>query len=339
LGAIFGAKPSSAPQPPAQYGVVPRNLPPEFRLPPPRVSDWQRPESDFGIDSPDVRAQIGRALAGGLPADQIVIGNPTARSRRDMARLADFLLPGSGNFASGDLDNITDKDIVRLALSTGLTVASGLMGLEAPAGSLVARASFEGESGAAGTAARAAAARGALGPAAALKGASPRAPEIPFELGPTQPVAGTGTSSQGAGQVFAPRMVGPADAGPRASVDLDGLELKALERRAHEIHSALKHDIERTHRTTAVLSTNEGSIVAGGTRDLTQQQHSLLREYEHPAMLPREDAEITALVEAWNRGWRPRAIATTREVCPECRNFIESLGGIRKSPTTYIFPR
>jgi tRNA(Arg) A34 adenosine deaminase TadA len=92
-------------------------------------------------------------------------------------------------------------------------------------------------------------------------------------------------------------------------------------------------------KSTAVLSTDGDMIVAGGARDLTKRQQSLLYEYERPAAMPDVHAEITALLEAAKRGWRPRAIATTREICPECLKFLDSLGGIQTSPTTYIFPR
>ena len=162
--------------------------------------------------------------------------------------------------------------------------------------------------------------------------APPLVPEIPFGPDPVrsgQRVAGAGAQAPGAEQALTSYVLHP---------DLDN-ELRALEKRAHEIHNALTHDIERRQRTTAVLSTNEGWIVAGGKQhDLTLAQRKLLYEYEHPAALPKEDAEITALVEAENRGWKPRAIATTREICPECEEFIKSRGGVRKSPTLYIFP-
>jgi hypothetical protein len=272
-----------------------------------------------------------------LPADRIIIGDPAARWHRDTARIADFAFPGSGNFVSGDWNNITGKDVARLALGSGLTVASALTGVEAPIGSLAARAAFEGDAGAASGAARS-----ALGRATPFKGTSPRVPDIPFEPGPSgsaQLIVGNRSGSQLADEVFAPHAAQPAGAGPALPADLDHWLVEALSRRAHEIHGALKHDIERTQRTTAVLSTDGDTIVASGGRDLTPRQLSLLYEYEHPAALRDKHSEITALFEALKRGWRPRAIATTREICPECSEFMESLGGVRTGPTTYIFPR
>jgi hypothetical protein len=171
------------------------------------------------------------------------------------------------------------------------------------------------------------------GPLPPFRPSPPLVREIPFEarpVGPEQPVVGSVANTQEAEQASTPYAVRP---------DLEGLELKALERRAHEIHNALRRDIERTQRTTAVLKTDRGWIVAGGKRhDLAPEQRGLLYEYEHAAALPDEDAEITALADAENRGWIPRAIATTREVCPECEAFIKSRGGVRKSPTLYVFP-
>jgi hypothetical protein len=171
------------------------------------------------------------------------------------------------------------------------------------------------------------------GPLPPFRPSPPLVREIPFEPSPVrsgQSVVRSGANTQEAEQASTPYAPRP---------DLDGLELKALERRAHEIHNALKRDIERTQRTTAVLKTDGGWIVAGGkVHDLTPEQRGLLYEYEYPAALPGEDAEITALVDAENRGWRPRAIATTREICPECEKFIKSRGGVRKSPTLYVFP-
>lgn len=124
LGTFFGAQPEnaspSAPQTSTPYGVVPKNLPAELRLPPP-ISDWQRPESDFAIDSPRNLARIERALAAGLRPDEIVLEGPAARVRRDNARAAEFLFPGSGNLVSGDWNNITGANVANLLL--GLATA------------------------------------------------------------------------------------------------------------------------------------------------------------------------------------------------------------------------
>jgi hypothetical protein len=125
---------------------------------------------------------------------------------------------------------------------------------------------------------------------------------------------------------------------PASPLDLER-ETKLLSIRAHEIHGALRHQIERDRRTTAVLSTDKGWIAGGGNQhDLTKGQESLLGGGEYPARLPNEDAEKTVLVEALKRGFRPRAIAATRPICPDCADFIRWLGGHLTSSTTAIFP-
>ena len=127
LGLLFGAKKEDASAPSlqssSQYGVVPKNFPAEYRLPPP-ISDWQRPESEFTfpLDSPHTLGLIQKSLAAGLPPDRIVLNDTTARLRRDNARMADLLFPGSGNFVSGDWSNITDGDIANLLFSVASTV-------------------------------------------------------------------------------------------------------------------------------------------------------------------------------------------------------------------------
>src|SRR5262249_37449596 len=127
LGALFGSQAdnarSSTAQIGPQYGVVQKNFPAEYRITPP-VSDWQRPESEFTVPlgSPQALALIQRSLAAGLPAAQIVLNDPSARARRDNARMANLLFPGSGNFVSGDWSNVTEGDIVNLALSLATTI-------------------------------------------------------------------------------------------------------------------------------------------------------------------------------------------------------------------------
>lgn len=128
LGTFFGAKPESTipptPQSTAPYGVIPKNLPAELRLPTP-ISDWQRPESDFAIDSPHNLARVERVLAAGLPTDGIVVEGPAARVRRDNARAVDHFFPGSGNFVSGDWNNITGPDAANLLLGLATTFIPG----------------------------------------------------------------------------------------------------------------------------------------------------------------------------------------------------------------------
>jgi hypothetical protein len=123
---------------------------------------------------------------------------------------------------------------------------------------------------------------------------------------------------------------------PAAPTDAD---LAALEARAQEIHTVLEPRAQR-HRTTAVLSTNDKTIVGGGAKvDLEQKQLDLLRDDEVPAELPGAHAETTVLWKAFARGYTPRALATSRPICPECRPWIEAFGGKVISPTLAIFPR
>jgi hypothetical protein len=123
---------------------------------------------------------------------------------------------------------------------------------------------------------------------------------------------------------------------PAALTDVD---LAALEARAREIHAVLEPRAQR-HRTTAALSTNERTIVGGGAEvDLEPKQLGLLRDDEVPAKLLGAHAEITVLWKAFARGYTPRALATSRPICPDCWPMIEAFGGKKISPTLAIFPR
>ena len=149
LSAFFGPRADNAPAPSSQDGVVPKTLLPEFRMPPPAISDWQRPESYF--QQRDM-ARIKRALTNPDP-NQAGLGPIVAfdsnRPLRDAARGAEFLFPGSGNFVSGDWDNITGEDVARLALSAALTAGSfGLEGAVARAGAAATRRAVEEAEGA-----------------------------------------------------------------------------------------------------------------------------------------------------------------------------------------------
>jgi tRNA(Arg) A34 adenosine deaminase TadA len=92
-------------------------------------------------------------------------------------------------------------------------------------------------------------------------------------------------------------------------------------------------------RTTAILETDAGRIIAGGGRDLKPIQRALLNEEEFAAKLPRAHAEITALEYAAKNGMRPQALAVTRKICPDCVTAIEQSGGRLTSPTTAIWPK
>jgi hypothetical protein len=114
-------------------------------------------------------------------------------------------------------------------------------------------------------------------------------------------------------------------------------ELAALSARAKEIHAALD-GIAQRQRTTAVLSTDGDTIIAGGKRDLSPKQKALLRPWERAGDLPGAHAETSALYNALKAGLTPRALATTRPICADCQAAIEDLDGILTSKTTAIFP-
>src|SRR5947208_10743219 len=87
-----------------------------------------------------------------------------------------------------------------------------------------------------------------------------------------------------------------------------------------EIHSVLDVFAQR-RRTTAVLETAMGTIAAGGSvRDLTSAQMAVAETMGMTtAKLPGFHAEFTALSEAGARGWEPRMITTSSDICPNCR--------------------
>jgi hypothetical protein len=122
-------------------------------------------------------------------------------------------------------------------------------------------------------------------------------------------------------------------AGATASAE----ELAALSARAKEIHAALDRIAQRM-RTTAVLSTDGDTIVAGGERDLDPKQRALLGPGERAGKLAGAHGEATALYDALKAGLTPRALATTRPICTDCQAAIEDLRGILTSKTTAIFP-
>jgi tRNA(Arg) A34 adenosine deaminase TadA len=92
-------------------------------------------------------------------------------------------------------------------------------------------------------------------------------------------------------------------------------------------------------RTTAALGTTGETIIAGGIVDLVPAQRALLQAGEVAARLPGAHAEITALTAAQEAGFAPRALATTRAICPACAAVIESLGGRLVGANTAVFPR
>ena len=120
---------------------------------------------------------------------------------------------------------------------------------------------------------------------------------------------------------------------------LGGSEAAAvgLTERVAQIHGVLD-PIAQEMRTTAVLETDIGRIVAGGARDLAPAQRSLLTGSEIATQAPGVHAEITALQAAAKLGATPRAIAVSRAICPRCAAAIETSGGTMTSPTTAVWP-
>jgi hypothetical protein len=142
-------------------------------------------------------------------------------------------------------------------------------------------------------------------------------------------------SGLGPGPLGASKLAGGIEAGEAAGAAPTDIEV--LSQRAQQIHNILEERAQR-HRTTAALSTDGPTIIGGGVRNLEPVQRAALQAGEIPAKLPDEHAEITVLKEALERGLRPRLLATTWTICPDCQRYIESLGGRLTSPTTATFP-
>ena len=101
----------------------------------------------------------------------------------------------------------------------------------------------------------------------------------------------------------------------------------ALVGRAKQVSSVLD-PIAQSRRTTAVLRTAEGDIVAGGGRDLTASQIATLQAGEMAASaMPGAHAEVTALTQAQSMGSTPQMIGASRPICSSCQSFIQSTGG------------
>jgi hypothetical protein len=121
-----------------------------------------------------------------------------------------------------------------------------------------------------------------------------------------------------------------------ADVIIEGTD--ALMIRARQVHGVLDQ-IAQIRRTTAVLDTSAGRIVASGVRDLTPAQCAKLLEGEIVAKLDKAHAEVTALEAARAHGATPRALAATTNICPQCAKEIKASGGILTSLTTAVWPR
>lgn len=127
----------------------------------------------------------------------------------------------------------------------------------------------------------------------------------------------------------------PTQTPPRSPRAARGTE--ALAARAKRVHGALD-PIAQSQRTTAVLQTSGGNIVAGGAHDLTPAQRALLGPGEVAVKLPGAHAEVTALLHAKATGLTPEAMAVTRAICAQCAAAIEATGGRLTGPTTAIWP-
>ena len=101
---------------------------------------------------------------------------------------------------------------------------------------------------------------------------------------------------------------------------------KALAARAEEVHAKLD-PIAQKQRTTAVLQTNEGTVVGGGKRDLTPAQRASLKPGETAAKAPGKHAEETVIQNAQQTGAKPQNMAVTRTICTGCQNVIKASGG------------
>jgi hypothetical protein len=116
----------------------------------------------------------------------------------------------------------------------------------------------------------------------------------------------------------------------------DGLNQPArfLEDLANAIHGALD-PVGQGMRTTAVLSTAEGTtLVGGGQRDLDPEQRFIARSLGLvDVRLSGQHAEITVLQAAKSMGVTPMDLAVTRPICDACADYIRSTGGRLTSHT------
>ena len=110
----------------------------------------------------------------------------------------------------------------------------------------------------------------------------------------------------------------------------------SLAQRAAQIQGVLD-PIAQQMRTTAVLETNIGRIVAGGARDLAPSQRASLGPGEIAVQAPGIHAEATALDAVAKLGARPLELAVTRPICPQCAAAIRASGGTLTGPTTAVW--
>jgi RHS repeat-associated protein len=113
----------------------------------------------------------------------------------------------------------------------------------------------------------------------------------------------------------------------------------ATELGATELNSAAGR-IAAKQRTAAILETREGTTLAGGgAADLTPAQREMARARGMtPVAMADEDAEITVIQQAGQRGLKPLRGATSRDICSGCKAHIEQLGGHVTGKRTFEFP-
>lgn len=118
-----------------------------------------------------------------------------------------------------------------------------------------------------------------------------------------------------------------------------GSSTSTLAARVEQAHGALD-PIAQSMRTTGGLRTSAGDMIAGGARDLTPAQRSIVAQNGGiPVRLPGAHAEPALLNAARNAGARPQFMFTTRTICPSCQAAIEKSGGTVTSTTTAIWPK
>ncbi len=149
-------------------------------------------------------------------------------------------------------------------------------------------------------------------------------------------IEGVNPVAQGVGTVL---LAGAEMVGTGALLARPGLGSTAgLAARAEQVHGVLD-PIAQAQRTTAVLRTSGGTVVAGGARDLTPAQRALLGPGEIAAKLPGSHAEVTAIQAAKQAGLTPEAMAVTRPICPGCSAAIKASGGSVTSPKTAVWSK
>jgi hypothetical protein len=127
--------------------------------------------------------------------------------------------------------------------------------------------------------------------------------------------------------------------GSRSTASVGGdTNATTLPERAAEVHNVLD-PIAQEMRTTAVLQTDKGRIIAGGTRDLSPAQRNSLGTDEIAGQAPGVHAEITALGTAARLQATPQELAVTRAICPECAAAITASGGVLTSSKRAIWPK